>query len=157
MARFCPPPCCPTPDHTLPGLPAPRRATKNKLHPLQDILVAVFCAVLSGVEDWVEMETFAREQEAWFRQFLERPNGIPSHDTFRDVMGRLAPGAFAAAFLRWSKPALPGLAGERVCLDGKTSRGSRGGDGAAHLLGATPPRRGWRGRSRRRTASPTRS
>jgi hypothetical protein len=37
----------------------PRRETKNKLHKLSDILMIVFCAVLSGIEDWVGMETFA--------------------------------------------------------------------------------------------------
>ena len=31
---------------------------------------------------------------------------------------------------------MPGLAGEQVRLDGKTLRGSRGGDGAVRLLGA---------------------
>jgi len=126
----------PDPRPYFAELADPRRATKNKLHPLQDILMIVFCAVLSGVEDWVGMETFACEKEAWFRQFLELPNGIPSHDTLSDVMGRLAPGVFAAAFLRWSQSALPGLAGGQVCLDGKTLRGSRGLDGAVHLLSA---------------------
>lgn len=126
----------PDPRPYFAELADPRRATKNKLHPLQDILMIVFCAVLSGVEDWVGMEAFAREKEAWFRRFLELPSGIPSRDTLSDVVGRLAPGAFAAVFLRWARSALPGLAGEQVCLDGKTLRGSRGGDGAAHLLGA---------------------
>jgi len=79
----------PDPRPYFAELADPRRATKNKLHPLQDILIIVFCAVLSGVEDWVGMETFAGEKEAWFRQFLELPNGIPSHDTLSDVMGRL--------------------------------------------------------------------
>lgn len=126
----------PDPRPYFAELADPRRATKNKLHPLQDILMIVFCAVLSGVEDWVGMETFAREKEAWFRQFLELPNGIPSHDTLGDVVGRLAPGVFAAAFLRWVQSALPSLAGEQVCLDGKTLRGSRGKEGAVHLLSA---------------------
>jgi len=37
----------------------------------------VFCAVLSGVEDWVGMADFAKEKEAWLRGFLELPNGFP--------------------------------------------------------------------------------
>lgn len=126
----------PDPRPYFAELADPRRATKNKLHPLQDILMIVFCAVLSGIEDWVGMETFAREKEAWLRQFLELPNGIPSHDTLSDVMGRLGPGVFAEAFLRWAQSALPGLAGEQVCLDGKALRGSRSADGAVHLLSA---------------------
>jgi len=62
----------------------------------------VFCAVLSGIEDRVGMETFAEEKEQWFRTFLELPNGIPSHDTLSDVIGHLLPGVFAEAFLYWA-------------------------------------------------------
>lgn len=114
----------------------PRRETRNKLHKLSDILMIVFCAVLSGIEDWVGMEEFAEQKEGWFRGFLELPNGIPSHDTLSDVFGRLKPEAFADAFLRWVQVALPSLAGEQVCLDGKILRGSRVGDRAVHLLSA---------------------
>ena len=45
------------------NLPDPRRVTRNKLHSLHDILIIVLSAVLGGIEDWVGMETFAREQE----------------------------------------------------------------------------------------------
>jgi predicted transposase YbfD/YdcC len=114
----------------------PRRETKNKLHKLGDILMIVFCGVLSGIEDWVGMEDFALEKETWFRGFLELPNGVPSHDTLSDVMGRLQPGAFAEAFLVWVRAALPSLAEEQVCLDGKRLRGSRVGENAVHLVSA---------------------
>ena len=74
----------------------PRRETKNKLHKLSDIVMIVLCAVLSGIEDWVGMEEFAREKAAWFRGFLELPNGTPSHDTLSDVLGRIDPPALGA-------------------------------------------------------------
>ena len=114
----------------------PRRSTKNKLHPLSDILMIVFCSVLSGVEDWVGMEMFGREKKDWFRKFLDLPNGIPSHDTLSDVMGRLKPDVFSQAFMAWTQTALPSLADEQVCIDGKTLRGSRSKEGAVHLLSA---------------------
>ncbi len=114
----------------------PRRETKNKLHKLSDILMIVLCAVLSGIEDWVDREEFAQEKEAWLREFLELANGIPSHDTLSDVLGRIDPQAFQEAFLRWVQAALPSLSGEQICLDGKTLRGSRVGDRAVHLLSA---------------------
>ena len=85
----------------------PRRETRNKLHPLQDILMIVRCAVLSGVEDWVGMEAFAEEKAMWLRGFLDRPNGIPSRDTVSDVLGRIDPVAFRAAFTAWATAALP--------------------------------------------------
>jgi len=73
----------------------PRRETRNKLHKLQDIVLIVLCSVISGVDDWVEMEAFAEEHETWLRGFLDLPNGIPSHDTLSDVMGRIDKRAFA--------------------------------------------------------------
>ena len=90
-------------------LQGPRRATKNKLHNLSDIVMIVLCAVLSGIEDWGGMEDFAEEKEAWFQGFLALPNGIPSHDTLSDVLGRLTPKAFADAFQRWVSAAIPDL------------------------------------------------
>jgi predicted transposase YbfD/YdcC len=126
------------------NLPDPRRVTRNKLHSLHDILIIVLSAVLSGIEDWVGMETFARERETWLRGFLELPNGIPSHDTLSDVMGRIDPVAFRAAFTAWATDALPDLAGEQVCVDGKTVRGSREGENpAVHLVSAFAGRARW--------------
>jgi len=128
----------------LADLPDPRRETQNKLHKLHDILMIVLCAVLGGVEDWVGMEAFAEEKEAWLRGFLDLPNGIPSHDTLSDVMGRIDPGAFQAAFTAWATAALPGLAAEQVCVDGKAVRGSRdGANPAVHLVSAFAGQARW--------------
>ncbi|MGZ8216871.1 ISAs1 family transposase [Methylomagnum sp.] len=126
----------PDPRPYFADLEDPRRETRNKLHKLSDILMIVFCAALAGAEDWVGMEDFALEEEAWFRGFLEPPNGVPSHDTLGKVFGRLKPEPFAEAFLRWAQAALPSLSGEQVCLDGKTLRGSRSEEGAVHLVSA---------------------
>lgn len=126
----------PDPRPYFADLPDPRRETKNKLHPLSDIVMIVLSAVLSGVEDWVGMEDFAQEKEAWLRGFLTLPNGIPSHDTLSDVFGRIERGAFAQAFNRWVEAGLPSLAGEQVCLDGKRLCGSREGEQAVHLMSA---------------------
>jgi predicted transposase YbfD/YdcC len=137
-------PVLPDPRPYLADLPDPRRETRNKLHELHDILMVVLCAVLSGVEDWVGMEAFAEEKEDWLRGFLNLPNGIPSHDTLSDVLGRIDPAAFAGAFTAWARAALPVLAGEQVCLDGKTLRGSRSGpDRAVHLMSAFAGRARW--------------
>jgi len=115
----------PDPRPYFADIPDPRRETRNKLHKLQDIVMIVLCAVISGVEDWVGIETFAEERESWLRGFLELPNGIPSHDTLSDVMGRIKPKAFSAAFTAWVNAALPDLSGEHVAIDGKALRGSR--------------------------------
>lgn len=118
-------------------LPDPRRQTRNKLHKLEDIVMITLCAVLCGFEDWVGIEDFGHENEAWLRKFLELPNGIPSHDTLSKVMGRIERQAFAEALGAWMTEALPSLAGRHVAVDGKSLRGS-GDDkrGAVHLLSA---------------------
>ena len=62
----------------------PRRETRNKLHKLEDILMIVFSAAVSGIEDWVGMEEFGKQKWDWLKSFLDLTNGIPSHDTLRD-------------------------------------------------------------------------
>jgi predicted transposase YbfD/YdcC len=124
------------------ALPDPRRETQNKLHKLNDIVMIMLCAVLSGVEDWVGMALFAQE-EGWLRHFLTLPNGISSHDTLSDVLGRIEPGVFTAAFTRWAQDGLSGLAGEAVAIDGKTLCGTRGAAGAVHLMSAFATQARW--------------
>lgn len=132
------------PRPSFADLPDPRRETRNKLHPLHDILMIVLGAVLSGVEDWVGMADFAQEKEAWWRGFLERPNGIPSHDPLSEVMGRIDPVAFTTAFTTWATAALPALADEPVCVEGQAVRGSRDGTTEAiHLVSACAGRARW--------------
>ena len=46
-------------------------------------------AVLCGAEGWVAVETYGVSKQGWLEQFLELPNGIPSHDTFGRVFSRL--------------------------------------------------------------------
>lgn len=125
------------PQDYFADLPDPRRRTRNKLHRLQDIVMITLCALVCGFEDWVSIEDFGCENEAWLRTFLELPNGIPSHDTLSDVMGRVKPQALEQACGAWMKDGLPGLQGLHVAVDGKSLRGSAVvGAGAAHLLTA---------------------
>ncbi len=62
----------------------PREARKCR-HKLIDLVVIAIAAVICGADDWVAVAAFGRAKEAWFRQFLELPNGIPAHDTFGRV------------------------------------------------------------------------
>ncbi|MDS4031549.1 MAG: transposase family protein [Candidatus Contendobacter sp.] len=78
----------------LAQLPAPRRETRNKLHPFQNIPMIVLSAVLSGIEDGVGTQACVQQREAWLRRFLASPNDMPSHDILSPVIGRLDPVAF---------------------------------------------------------------
>jgi predicted transposase YbfD/YdcC len=127
----------PSPQNYFKDLPDPRRTTRNKLHKLQDIIMLTLCALICGCEDWVAIADFSEDNEAWFREFLELPNGIPSHDTLSDVFARIKPCAFEKAFASWMKEGLPGLAGQQIAIDGKTLRRScNAGERAPHMLSA---------------------
>jgi predicted transposase YbfD/YdcC len=127
----------PSPQSYFKDLPDPRRVTLNKLHKLEDIVMLTLSAVVCGYEDWVGIADFGEDNEAWFREFLELPNGIPSHDTLSNVFGRIDPVAFEQAFGAWMQAGLPGLAGKQIAIDGKTLRHScNAGEQAPHLLSA---------------------
>jgi DDE_Tnp_1-associated len=112
----------PSPQSHFKNLPDPRRNTRNKLHKPEDIVMLTLSAVVCGYEDWVGIADFGEDNEAWFREFLELPNGIPSHDTLSDVFGRINLVAFEQAFRAWMQAGLPGLAGKQIAIDGKTLR-----------------------------------
>jgi hypothetical protein len=70
----------------------PRPGRKVR-HRLSDMLALAILAVLCGADRWVEVATWGRGKIEWLRTFLPLPHGIPSHDTFGRVFGRLNPSA----------------------------------------------------------------
>lgn len=66
----------------------PRQAGKVR-HPLNELLLLAFCAVLCGCDTWVEMEDFGRDRLRWLRRFSPYAAGVPSHDTLMRVFGLL--------------------------------------------------------------------
>src|SRR5690348_11231170 len=46
-------------------------------HRLLEILVIAVCAVVACAENWCDIALYGRSKLAWFRTFLELPNGIP--------------------------------------------------------------------------------
>jgi len=122
----------------LATVPDPRIA-RQRLHKLSDIWVIALCAVLCGAESYPAIEDFGHEREEWLRQFLEFPEGIPSHDTFNRVLQLLDPEAFQAGFLRWLPAVAEVTAGEVVAIEGKVLRRSfaKGtGKQAIHMVSA---------------------
>jgi predicted transposase YbfD/YdcC len=111
----------------------------NKSHLLVDILVSAICAVLGGANSWLAVERFARAHETWLRSFLELPNGIPSHDTYRRVFLLLDPQELNSRFATWMNDICQALNLKHVAFDGKTLCGSGGGQTglqALHLVHA---------------------
>jgi len=54
------------------------RQEKKVRHKMGDIIALVFFALLSNADEWVEVEIFGKEHEAFLRRYLELPYGIPS-------------------------------------------------------------------------------
>ena len=50
--------------------------------------------MIACAESWEDIELYGRSKQAWLGTFLELPNAIPSHDTFRRVFMLLDPEAF---------------------------------------------------------------
>lgn len=100
------------------------RLDRSKRHTLLDILVLALCATLGGANGWADIERFGQAKRKFFRQFLELPHGIPSHDTFGRVFARLDPAALLAAIRNWLATLRTAVEQELVAIDGKTLRGS---------------------------------
>src|SRR3954469_15470984 len=95
-------------------------------HRLLDILVIAVCAVLGEAESFEDIALYGRCKRDWLGTFLELPNGIPSHDTFRRVLMLVDPDAFERRFLAWVRAVFrPEEDGPRqVAIDGKAVRRS---------------------------------
>jgi predicted transposase YbfD/YdcC len=93
-------------------------------HRWLDILVIAVCAVVACAESWCDIALYGRSKLGWLRTFLELPNGIPSHDTFRRVFILIDPDAFEASFTAWAGSLVAGFEREVVAIDGKTLRRS---------------------------------
>ena len=93
-------------------------------HKLIDIITIAICAVICGADTWVDIEAYGLAKSEWLKQFLELPNGIPSHDTFARVFARLDPEQFQQSFLSWVKSISNLTQGEVIAIDGKTLRHS---------------------------------
>lgn len=105
------------------------RILKKCEHKLIDILVIAVCATICRFdESWDSVEEFGNERKDWFKKFLDLPNGIPSHDTFRRVFLLLNPSALNTCFVEWANSMREKIPDEIIAIDGKTLAGSRDGD-----------------------------
>ena len=110
-------------------------------HRLLDVLVIAVCAVLGEAESFEDIALYGRCKREWLEGFLELPNGIPSHDTFRRVLMLVDPDAFERSFLAWVRMVFRPEEGtpRQVAIDGKAVRRSfdrRGGRSPLHLVSA---------------------
>ncbi len=115
------------------------RVERTKRHKLLDIIFISIAATICGADNWKAIEVFAQASKAWLEDFLELPNGIPSHVTFWRVFRRIDATEFQKCFVSWIQAAFKRVDGDIIAIDGKTMRGS-GDSGTAssplHIVSA---------------------
>ena len=115
------------------------RIDRSRLHELLDIVAIAICAVVAGADSWDDIEDFGNAKIAWLGTFLDLPNGIPSHDTFRRLFERLDPDEFQRGFLGWIEALQEATERQVIAIDGRTLRRSfdrAKGKSALHLVHA---------------------
>ncbi len=123
------------------SLPDPRH-TRNRRHELVDVIVIAVCGVTVGCDGPTSITRWAKEKEAWLREVLALPHGIPSRDCTRRVLSALKPEAFQTCFQRWIAACLVDSEKDSqptIAIDGKTMRRSHNraaGLGPLHLVSA---------------------
>jgi predicted transposase YbfD/YdcC len=115
------------------------RIDRSRLHELLDIVAIAICAVVAGADSWDDIEDFGKAKHDWLKTFLDLPNGIPGHDTFRRLFERLDPDEFQKGFLGWIEALHEATGRQVVAIDGKTLRRSfdrAKGKSALHMVHA---------------------
>lgn len=108
--------------------PDPRRdhgRVHGRVHRLIDILVIAVCATFAGADSLHQIAGYGSAKAEWLRGFLELPGGIPSHDTFLRVLGKIDPKEFQKRFAAWLSAVCRELARPAVAVDGKAVRAAK--------------------------------
>ena len=101
----------------------PRQSGKTK-HPLINIILMGICGTLCGANNWTQISAFCETQKEWLAEFLEMPDGVPSHDTFGKVFAMINCEAFSEGFQKWIAILSP-VVGKHIAIDGKYAIGSQ--------------------------------
>jgi predicted transposase YbfD/YdcC len=106
------------------------RVNRGDNYPLIEMMFVALCAAICDCNTWTDVAIFGECKLAWFRKFLPFKRGIPSHDVFSDIFGRLDTLEFYASLESFTRDMAGALKsehawrGETVAIDGKTLRGS---------------------------------
>ena len=115
------------------------RIERTKKYPLNEILLLIISAALSGCTGWKSIKDFGDEKLDWLRKFLPYDNGIPVDDTIARLVRRLCPVTFKRCFYEWTQGITQHVNKDIIPIDGKTVRGSHDKDRSQspiHLVSA---------------------
>lgn len=93
-------------------------------YPLVNVLAMAICAVISGCDDFVAIESYVKTKKDFFAKFLDLSSGIPSHDRFNHIFKHVDPQQFQDALLGWITSLHEVTKGQVIAIDGKTLRRS---------------------------------
>jgi len=115
-------------------LPDHRQCAKV-MYPLEEVLLLCLLAVLAGAETITDIARFGDKKLHVLRRFRPFREGTPAHDHLGDILASLDAEHFQACFVAWVA-SLIGVPQGVVAIDGKTSRRSKGANGAIHMVSA---------------------
>jgi predicted transposase YbfD/YdcC len=122
------------------------RARGYRRHSLEKILLIALFGVAGRVTGWGHLEAFGHLYGDWFAKHIDMSSGVPSHDTFRRVLGLLQPMATQTLLQQWFMTRGVNFGeGRQICIDGKTIRGASGWDdeeGTTNIVSAYCPDEG---------------
>lgn len=99
----------------------PRRG-QGQRHTLENILLMVLMAILSGHQGLKGFARFAKSNAKELSEVLQLKHGVPSFGTFRSVLLCLDEHLLAAKFITWAQGYHGSFVDDRVALDGKLLR-----------------------------------
>lgn len=127
----------------LSTIPDPR-IDRCKKYSLDSILFISLVGMLCGADSAREIVEFADGNEHWIKNYVQIPEGIPSHDTISRVFSLIDKNIFCQMFTKWTQSLQKRTEKEVkkenkvIAIDGKSLCGSLGNDlkGMAHMLHA---------------------
>ncbi len=98
-------------------------------HLMSDIIMIAFLGILARCDGWAEIGMFAKSKKEWLTNFLELPNGIPSHDTIQRVISLLNPATLYSSCIKFLIEKIDDLSTKEsskdvLSMDGKVTKGS---------------------------------
>ena len=85
-------------------------------------------AMCAGAKSPTDFERFGKAKRRFLKKLLPLRNGIPSHDTFRRVLGKIDPKHFNAATVKWLE-SVADVDDDVMSIDGKLLRRALTKDG----------------------------
>ena len=106
-------------------------------HTLVNIIAITIAAVICGCENWYEIEDYGKQKEPWLKTFLNLPDGVPLHDTYRRFFMMASPKKLEQCFIEWVQAVSGITEGRIISIDGKCLRGSKGNNQSfVHMVSA---------------------